>query len=145
MGLDQWLMAKTKIKVTDEHTSVCSGMFGIIPKTVAEKQEIGYWRKGYDQDQLINFMVAAPQDEEGNVPITAEEVDDILEEARRILKEHKFDEDGYDETDDDPKFESETATWMSKSKWEDTIKFFEKAKEILQKDPDAKIYYHIWY
>ena len=145
MGLDQWLMAKTKIKVTDEHTSVCSGMFGIIPKTVAEKQEIGYWRKGYDQDQLINFMVAAPQDEEGNVPITAEEVDDILEEARRILKEHKFDEDGYDITDDDPKFESEMDTWMSKSKWEDTVKFFEKAKEILKQDPDAKIYYHVWY
>ena len=145
MGLDQWLIAKTKLEISNDHTGVCSGLFGMVPTTVAEKQEIGYWRKGYDQDQLIYSIVAAHQDEEGNVPITAEEVDDILEEARRILKEHKFDEDGYDETDDDPRFESETATWLSKDKWENTVKFFEKAKEILQQDPEAKIYYHIWY
>lgn len=147
MGLDQWLIAKmTKKPETDEHTGVCGGLFGIIPTTVADNVEIGYWRKAYDQDKLICDVAAGKTDEEGNLPITANEVDEIIEEAQRILKKHKFDkEDGYDLTRDDMRFESDEETFMSKEKWKDTIKFFKKAKKILKEDPEAKIFYHVWY
>ena len=146
MGLDQWLIAKMEKKPEDgKHTGVCSGLFGVIPTAIADSVELGYWRNAYDQNQLILDTVSAREDEKGNILVTPEEIDEILEEARRILKEHKFDNEGYDTTDDDLRFKSFEGTWLSKDKWEDTIKFFEKAKEILQKDPDAKIYYHIWY
>ena len=147
MGLDQWLTAKTKLKIaSDDHTGVCSGLFGIVPKSVAEQQELGYWRKAYDQDQLITYIAAHEFDDDWNLLLSADEIDEIISEAKRILAEHEFDEeDGNDSTDDDMRFDSQEWTWMSKQKWEDTIKFFEKAKEILALDPEAQIYYHIWF
>lgn len=148
MGLDQWLIAKTTKRENKEenHTSVCGGLFGIIPTTVVDKVEIGYWRKAYDQQQLIYNIASKPENDEGNMLITREEVDQILAEAKRILETHKFDEeDGNDLTDDDPAFSSEEYTWLSKRKWEDTVKFFTEAKKIYEEDPDAEIFYHIWY
>lgn len=143
-GFHQWLTVETKLKVSEGHTDLCGKKTGIIPTAVAEKQEIGYWRDGFDQNQLISCVVSGVQDGIGNFPITAEEVNNILEEARRILKEHSFDKYGLDETHNDPKFYSKMVTFGSRFKWIDTVKFFEKAKAILEQDPDAKIYYYIY-
>lgn len=150
MGLDQWLTAKTNKKITEEnnHTGVCSGLFGIVPKAVADNFEIGYWRKAYDQGQLIEDLCNGDHlpGENYNMIISKDDVDNILKEARRILNEHSFDpEDGNDLTEDDPKFQSEEYTWKSKDKWKDTITFFERAKAIYEEDPEAQIIYHFWF
>lgn len=148
MGLDQYLIAKTKTRENkpEEHTGACGGLFDIIPTTVLDHIEIGYWRKAYDQGQLIESIVSHGKDEHGNILIMAEEIDKINKEARRILRTHKFNrEDGNDETLDDPNFRSRYYTWMSKRKWKDTIKFFREAKKIMKEDPEAEIYYHEWY
>lgn len=153
MGLDQWLYVKTKLKVEDKgNTGVCSSLFPLVPSEANDKIEIGYWRKAYDQDQLINQLASSvyPKDEKGetiySLNLTKEDVENILQESKRILKEHSFDPDDEDDlTCDDPKFDSETYTWMSKTKWENTIKFFEEAKRILEEDPEAEIIYHIWF
>lgn len=149
MGLDAWLMAKTKARQnTGENsaTGVCSGLFGIIPTAVSDAVELCYLRKGYDQQQLIWDMVSGERDEDYTVHLTKEDVDKLLEEAQRILAAHTFDEeDEGDLTEDDPEFESNSYTWMSKSKWQDLIKGLEEAKSILEEDPTADIYYHEWF
>lgn len=149
MGLDAWLMAKTKARQnTDENsaTGVCSGLFGIIPTAVSDAVELCYLRKGYDQQQLIWDMASGERDEDYTVHLTKEDVDKLLEEAQRILSTHTFDEeDENDITEDDDGFSSEYYTWMSKSKWEDLIKGLEEAKSILEEDPEADIYYHEWF
>ena len=149
MGLDAWLMAKTKARATtDENsaTGVCSGLFGIIPTTVSDAVELCYLRKGYDQQQLIWDTASGERDEDCTVHLTKEDVDTLLEKARRILETHDFDEeDGNDTTDDDGEFSSEYYTWMSKDKWQDLIKGLEEAKSILEEDPEADIYYHEWF
>ena len=150
MGLDAWLMAKTKARQnTDENsaTGVCSGIFGIIPTAVADAVELCYLRKGYDQQQLIWDITSGERDEEDcTVHLTEADVDRLLEEAQRILSTHTFnEEDGNDTTEDDPEFIPDSYTWMSKNKWEDLIKGLEEAKSILEDDPDADIYYHEWF
>jgi hypothetical protein len=146
MGMDQWIMAKTTKREAKPATGVCSGIFGIVPSAVAEDIELGYIRKGYDQNQLIWETARGKRDEDtGNLYLSAEDIADILEEAARILAEHKFSEDDeYDETDDDPKFRSWEGTWLSKRKWGELIKSLKEAQAILAEDPDAVIYYHMW-
>lgn len=149
MGLDAWLMAKTKARQnTDENsaTGACSGLFGIIPTAVADAVELCYLRKGYDQQQLIYDIISGGEYEDYTVHLTKENVDKLLEEAQRILSTHTFDEeDESDLTEDDPEFESDSYTWRSKSKWQDLIKGLEEAKNILEEDPTADIYYHEWF
>ena len=142
MGLDMWLRVKTKLNVSDTNTGVCSGLFGIVPETKGE-QEIGYWRNAYDQRALILEYV----DNYDNGLISKEGVDEILEKAKEILETHTFDEeDGYDMTESEDLWGSLLlcGTWNCKSKWEDTIEFFTKAKEILEQDENAKIHYLEW-
>jgi hypothetical protein len=99
--------------------------------------EIGYWRKAYDQEDAIYSIVVGKFNEQNNLLITKEEVENILTKANSILKTHEF--DPY--TGEDL---SEGCTWQSKRKWEDTIRFFTEAKQILEEDPKAEIYYHRW-
>ena len=149
MGLDAWLMAKTKARAAaDENsaTGVCGGLFGIIPTTVSDAIELCYLRKGYDQQQLIWDTVSGERDEGCTVHLTKEDVDKLLEKARRILETHDFDEeDGNDTTEDDPEFIPDSYTWMSKDKWQDLIKGLEEAKSVLEEDQEADIYYHEWF
>ena len=150
MGLDAWLMAKTKTKdVTAENaaTGVCSGIFGIIPTAVADAVELCYLRKGYDQGQLLYaYGHKEDGDEEYTWHYTKEDIENMLETATHVLTTHKFDEeDENDLTNDDPKFESEEYTWMSRTKWENLIKGLDAALKILTLDPEADIYYHIWF
>ena len=149
MGLDAWLMAKTKARqTTDENsaTGVCSGIFGVIPTAVSDAVELCYLRKGYDQQQLIWDTASGERDEDYTVHLTKEDVDRLLEKARRILEAHTFDEeDGNDTTEDDPEFIPDSYTWMSKDKWKDLIKGLEEAKSVLEEDQEADIYYHEWF
>lgn len=146
MGLDQWLMAKTKTEKGGNATGVCSGVFGIVPARLKDDLELCYLRKGYDQEKLILEVCAEPFCGDGStIEITASDIDTLLAEANRIVSEHTFDDAGYDVTGDDPKFESDYATWMSDSKWKDLIDGLSKAKELLRKDPTATIYYTEWY
>lgn len=142
MGMDLYLRAKTKAREYKGATGFCSGLFGIAPEDNG-MVEIGYWRKPYDQYELIANVASSPADKSGHVRITKEEVDEILEKATEILNTHKFDEeDGYDITDSE-ELEGLVffSTFDSKQKWEDTIEFFTEAKKILEEDPDAEIYY----
>ena len=150
MGLDAWLMAKTKTEEsTDENsaTGACSGLFGIIPTAVADAVELCYLRKGYDQQQLLHeYGNPSDDDEDFTWHYNKSDLEMMLEEATRILTTHKFDEeDGYDLTEDDPKFTSDFGTFISKTKWEKLIAGLKKALEIINKDPDADIYYHEWF
>ena len=139
MGLDMWLTAKTKKRENNEHTGVCSGLFNIIPKSVDDKVQIGYWRKAYDQQDLILRIQTSGENEEGEIRILPDEIDKIIEESTKILNTHVFDEeDGYDITGD---YDGYYSTFYSKQKWKDTIEFFKEAKKILEEDPEAEIYY----
>lgn len=142
MGLDMWLVAKKCDIKGNKKTGVCNGFFGIIPATVNEGAELGYWRKAWDQREVILANTSSGTQEDGNIRILPAEVDAILAQAKEILKTHTFDEDGFDITED---YDGTMSTWCSKSKWEDTVEFFEKAKKVLEEYPEAEIYYHEWY
>lgn len=150
MGLDAWLMAKTKARQKTEDnsaTGVCSGIFGIVPTAVTDAVELCYLRKAYDQRQLLwSYGHKEADEDDFTWHYSKQDIESMLEEARHILFTHEFDEeDENDLTEDDPKFESEEWTWMSKTKWEDLIKGLEEAKSILEEDSDADIYYHEWF
>ena len=141
MGLDQYLRAKTTKREYKGATGACTGMFPIAPADNG-MVEIGYWRKAYDQDDLIASIMTSPYEECGNRLITKEECQEILDEAKRILETHQFDPE--DENDISEDYDG-TYTWMSKTKWENTVKFFTEALKILEEDPDAEIYYCTWF
>lgn len=141
MGLDMYLRARTNKREYKGPTGACSGMFPMAPEDNG-MVEIGYWRKAYDQEQVIYEYTSGVFDETGHMQITKEEVDDIIAAANEILKTHKFDEkEGYDITEDSDFYYD---TFNSDGKWRDTIIFFTEAKKILEEDPDAKIYYCHW-
>lgn len=140
MGLDQWLYAKTTKRELNDYTGICNGLFGMIPAASTGMVEIGYWRKAYDQDFVICKNTKLLEDEQGRILITREEVDKILSSAKLILNTHEFEEESGEDLTSSPR-----STWQSKRKWEDTIKFFTEAKQILKDDPDAEIYYYTWY
>ena len=142
MGLDMWLIAKKCDIKNDKKTGVCGGLFDIIPTTVNEGAELGYWRKAWDQREVILANTSSGEQEDGGIRIFPAEVDAILAQAKEILETHTFDEDGFDISED---YYGTMTTWCSKSKWEDTVKFFEKAKKVLEEYPEAEIYYHEWY
>lgn len=134
MGLDMYLRAKTNMREYKGSTGACNGIFPIAPNDYG-MVEIGYWRKAYDQQELIKEVINHTIINDHYL-ITKEEVDTIIERATEIINTHKFDEDGYDLDDGD--------TFNSKSKWEDTIAFFKEAKKIYEEDPNAEIYYLEW-
>ena len=136
MGLDMYLRAKTNKREYKGSTGACSGLFPIAPDDNG-MVEIGYWRKAYEQQSLI-YEHMETENIDGHHLITKENVDNILNEAKEILKTHKFDKDGYDLT------EEYADTFNSKNKWKDTIKFFEEAQKIYKEDPSAEIYYLEW-
>ena len=90
MGLDQWLYARTTKRELNDHTGVCSGLFGMVPAASDGMVEIGYWRKAYDQEDVIYSIVNGKHNEEGNLPITKEEINLILAEAKISLKLFSF-------------------------------------------------------
>ena len=149
MGLDMWLRAKSNKREATEQTGVCSGIFGIVPtEDDSHNIELGYWRKANDQlslilDNLSSYCMSNNEDVCcRDFPVTKEEIETILEEAKEILATHSFDpEEGYDISEDYDGFD----TWQSESKWQDTVEFFTAAKELLEEDPDAEVYFCFWF
>lgn len=135
-----YLRAKTNKREYKGATGACSGLFAIAPEDNG-MVEIGYWRKAYDQLELIQECTRGSYDESGHLLITKDEVDTILDRSKEILATHVFSEDdGYDIT---PGYD-DWGTWNSKNKWEDTVQFFEEAKKIYKEDPNAEIYFLEW-
>ena len=127
MGLDQYLKARTK---TVEHKScrgACGGLFPIAPKDNGAT-EIGYWRKAYDVSDYLRQVLELYDDFNlEDKEISYNKVVEIIDYANEQLERNKF-ESEYERVD-----------------WQDVVTAFTKAKEILENDPDAEIYYMEWY
>lgn len=163
MGLDMYLKAKRKSQnkiaaaanAGTKLTGVCNGLFPIAPADNG-CDEIGYWRKAYDQRELIFDIV-----DDGyadfrkyinclDMLITKDEIDMIIEGAKIEVAdiEEAYKDWGKSVCPDFERF----ADWRSVSftshnyrKWKDTIRFFTKAKKFYAKYPDAEVYYEEWY
>lgn len=144
MGLDQWIMAKTKSLPRKDPTGVCSGIFNLIPSSIDGDIELCYLRKAYDQDNLI-FRICGfgaycgGDSEDVDRRFTLPQINEIITETKRILETHEFDTEGYDLT------ESEELTFMSKTKYETLLDAMEKARKLLEEDPEAIVYYETWW
>jgi len=127
MGLDQYLRAKTKSVEHKPTRGACGGLFPIAP---ADKgtTEIGYWRKAYAVSDYLRQVLEIYDEfnlEDKEIPYR--KVIEIIDYANEQLERNKF-ENGYEKAD-----------------WQDVVTAFTKAKEILENDPDAEIYYMEWY
>lgn len=127
MGLDQYLRARTKTVEQKSATGACVGLFPLAPKDNGTT-EIGYWRKAYAvSDYLRNELDIDGTFNLEDKEISYEQVLDILTYAQNVISEKDF-SDAYEESD-----------------WLDVVDAFTTAKEILENDPDAQIYYMEWY
>lgn len=127
MGLEQYLRARTKTVEQKSATGACGGLFPLAPKDNGTT-EIGYWRKAYAvSDYLRNELDIDGTFNLEDKEISYEQVVDILTYAQNVISEKDF-EDEYEEAD-----------------WLDVVDAFTTAKEILENDPDAQIYYMEWY
>lgn len=133
MGLDMYLKAKTRLEKVGkkESTGACGGMFPLAPKMEDSMREIGYWRKAYSVQEMLKENIRTynhtEKDNCVDFYITKEEVEEILKTAKAVLEENEF-EDEYE-----------------KEEWKDTVEFFEIAKQILEEDEYASIFYSQWY
>lgn len=127
MGLDQYLRAKTNTVKHTPSRGACGGLFPLAPADNGTT-EIGYWRKAYSVSDYLRDVLDI--DGEFNLEdkdISYEQVIDILTYAQNVVSEKDF-EDEYEEAD-----------------WLDVVEYFTKAKDILENDPDAQIFYLEWY
>ena len=127
MGLDQYLRAKTNSIQHKSSRGACNGLFFIAPADNGTT-EIGYWRKAYAVSDYLRQVLEIDNDFNlEDKEISYDKVLEILDYANETLEKKSF-KDEYEMLD-----------------WQDTIKAFTKAKQILETDPDAKIYYMEWY
>lgn len=127
MGLDQYLRAKTNTVEQKSSRGACGGFFPIAPKDNGTT-EIGYWRKAYAvSDYLRDLLYINGEFNLEDEPIDYYEVLEVIDHATALLQEDEFD-NPYEKAD-----------------WEDVKTAFTKAKEILENDPDAEIFYMEWY
>lgn len=102
-------------------------MFPIAP---ADKgtTEIGYWRKAYAVSDYLRQVLEIYDDFNlEDKEISYNKVLEIIDYANEMLERKSF-RDEYERSD-----------------WQNAVKAFMKAKQILEKDPDAEIYYMEWY
>lgn len=127
MGLDQYLRAKTNSIQHKSSRGACNGLFFIAPADNGTT-EIGYWRKAYAVSDYLRQVLEIDNDFNlEDKKISYDKVLEILDYANETLEQKSF-KDEYEMLD-----------------WQDTVKAFTKAKQILETDPDAKIYYMEWY
>lgn len=127
MGLDQYLKARTKVVKYKDATGACGGLFPFAPDNKG-MTEIGYWRKAYSVSSYLRNTLGIEDDFNlEDKEICYEEVIDILNYAQNLISEKDF-EGIYEEAD-----------------WQDVVEAFTTAKDILEKDPDARIYYMEWF
>ena len=127
MGLDQYLRARTNTIEQKSSRGACGGLFPLAPKDNG-KTEIGYWRKAYDVSDYLRQVLEIYDDfnlKDKEIPYN--KVNEIIGYANEQLERNKF-ENGYERAD-----------------WQDVVTAFTKAKEILENDPNAEIYYMEWY
>ena len=127
MGLDQYLRAKTNSIQHKSSRGACNGLFFIAPADNGTT-EIGYWRKAYAVSDYLRQVLEIDNDFNlEDKKISYDKVLEILDYANETLEQKSF-KDEYEMLD-----------------WQDTVKAFTKAKQILETDPDAEIYYMEWY
>ena len=127
MGLDQYLRAKTNSIQHKSSRGACNGLFFIAPADNGTT-EIGYWRKAYAVSDYLRQVLEIDNDFNlEDKEISYDKVLEILDYANETLEQKSF-KDEYEMLD-----------------WQDTIEAFTKAKQILETDPDAEIYYMEWY
>ena len=139
MGLDQYLLIKSK-KLEEqggkvgEITGACSGLFPFAPKTEDGEIEAGYWRKAYSVNDLILEDVLGVESEDDvnlkRLKLTKDQVIAIHEAAVRKLELM-----GPNRDDED---------WEAQD-WENTEKVFSKTRKLMEEDPDAEVFYMIWF
>ena len=127
MGLDQYLRAKTNLIQHKSSLGACNGLFFIAPADTGTT-EIGYWRKAYAVSDYLRQVLEIDNDFNlEDKEISYDKVLEILDYANETLEQKSF-KDEYEMLN-----------------WQDTVKAFTKAKQILETDPDAEIYYMEWY
>ena len=127
MGLDQYLRARTTTLETKRSRGACDGLFPIAPSDNGTT-EIGYWRKAYSVSDFLRQTLDINGDFNlEDAEINYDTVLSILSYAEEYI-ECKHYKDEYEKYD-----------------WENTVMAFTKAKEILENDPDAQIFYMEWY
>lgn len=127
MGLDMYLRAKTETMAPKQSRGACNGLFPLAPADNGTT-EIGYWRKAYAVQRYLRETLSIGgefnlEDKE----ISYEQILEIIKDAKSIIEEGDFEDE-----------------W-EKEDWQDTLKYFEMAKQIKEKDPNAKIFYMEWY
>ena len=127
MGLDQYLRAKTNSIKHKSSRGACGGLFPLAPADRGTT-EIGYWRKAYAVSDYLRQVLEIYDDFNlEDKEISYDKVLEIIDYANEIIERKSF-KDEYELSD-----------------WKDVIKSFKKAKQILENDPDAEIYYLEWY
>ena len=127
MGLDPYLRAKTNSIQHKSSRGACNGLFFIAPADNGTT-EIGYCRKAYAVSDYLRQVLEIDNDFNlEDKAISYDKVLEILDYANETLEQKSF-KDEYEMLD-----------------WQDTVKAFTKAKQILETDPDAEIYYMEWY
>ena len=105
-------------------------MCGLFPIAPADKgtTEIGYWRKAYAVSDYLRQVLEIYDDFNlEDKEISYNKVLEIIDYATEMLERKSF-KNEYEMSD-----------------WQDTVEAFTKAKQILENDPDAEIYYLEWY
>ncbi|MBP5245822.1 MAG: hypothetical protein J6036_05150 [Clostridia bacterium] len=127
MGLDQYLRAKTSKLASKPSRGACGGLFPIEPADNGTT-EIGYWRKAYSVSAYLREKLDITHDFNlEDKESYYEQILSVLDYAEYILDNQSY-EDEYEKYD-----------------WENTVKAFTAAKEILEEDHDAQIFYMEWY
>jgi len=136
MGLDQYCLVESPDIEKTDATGACGGLFPIGP-SIGDRAEIGYWRKAYTVNDLICKTLQSykdlPVDADGYREDNCVDMRMMLDEIEKILKIAK------EEANKPIKSEWEHEDWVN------TVEVMTKARRILQQDPEAKIYYFIWY
>lgn len=127
MGLDQYLRAKTNIVKQIPSRGACNGLFHIAPADRGTT-EIGYWRKAYSVSYYLKNILNIEDDFNlEDKEISYDQIVEIINYANNVLLEKTY----YDQ--------------YEKNDWKEVVNAFSKAKEILDIDDDASIYYMEWY
>ena len=136
MGLDQYLIIKPGKKQeggSETLTGACGGLFPLAPRREDGEIEAGYWRKAYNFDDFMWDEVIKPEVEEiedvnlERYELSKDQVKMILETAKAMVAEDDF-----------------TYDW-DREDWEHTVEVFEPVLTLMDLDPDAKVYYMIWF
>ena len=126
MGLDQYLLLKEPNKTYKSSLGIMNGYFPLALKS--DKKQIGYWRKAYSVSDFILDLIGIEEDHNCvDLPITKDQVKKIIKYAEWVLNT-EYAQDDYEERD-----------------WQMTLEIFNEALAILEKNPEAELFYKEWF